>query len=178
MDNYLEEIVVKKNRTLNNILYALSMVLMVFFGIVALLNLSTMSVSGSIVMSLVYVAVFGGLAFLIWWKKDMLRMEYEYTFTNGELDFAYVVGNKKRKELGSMRVKNVDACGLVSSGSFNRYVNTPGVKKMNWFLNRDAELLFFYFQKDGNKRIIICEPSEEMVNMIKLYLPRGVFQVN
>jgi hypothetical protein len=115
---------------------------------------------------------------LIWWKKDILRLEYEYTFTNGELDFACVYGNKKRKNLGSMRVRNVEACGMVQSGSFQRYLRMPSVKTTNWFLNRDADLLFFFFQKDGNKRIIVCEPSEAMTDMIKQYLPRGAFQIN
>lgn len=77
-----------------------------------------------------------------------------------------------------MRVKNVEACGMVKSGSFQRYVSMPGVKKTNWFLNRGADLLYFYFQKDGSKRVIIMEPTEEMVSLIKLYLPRGTFQVN
>lgn len=178
MDNYREEIVVKKNQAVNNILHALLMVVMVLSGLLALLNLSSIAVSGNFLGSLLYTVFYGGIAFLIWWKKDMLRREYEYTFTNGELDFAVVYGNKKRKELGSMRVKNVEAAGLVSSGSFNRYVNMPGLKKFNWFLNRDAELFFFYYVKDGNKRMIICEPSDEMVAMIKIYLSRGAFQVN
>ena len=178
MDNYLEEIVVKKNRTLNSILYGLLIVVMVFSGLLAFLNLSSLAMSDNLIISIVYIVIYGGIAFLIWWKKDTLRMEYEYTFTNGELDFACVMGNKKRKELGSMRVKNVEAAGMVSSGSFKRYVSMQGVKKSNWFLNRDAELFYFYFQKDGNKRLIICEPSPEMVEMIKIYLPRGVLQVN
>lgn len=52
----------------------------------------------------------------------------------------------------------------------------PDVKKNNWFLNRGSELYFFYFQKENNKRIIILEPSEEMVSYIKQYLPHGAYQ--
>ncbi len=178
MDNYREEIVVKNNRTLNNVLYALLMVLMVFSGAMALLNLSSITVSGNILGSIIYIVAYGGIAFLIWWKKDILKTEYEYTFTNGELDFATVMSNRKRKELGSMRVKNVEAFGAVSSGSFNRFVNMPGLKKSNWFLNRDGNLHFFYYQKEGTKKMIIFEPSDEMVQMIKIYLPHGVYQIN
>lgn len=178
MDNYREEIVVKKNRALNTVLHALLCVVMVFSGLLAAISLTSISMSENILMSIIWMLAYGGIAFLIWWKKDTLRMEYEYTFTNGELDFACVYGNKKRKTLGSMRVKNVEACGMVRSGSFNRYISMPGVKKTNWFLNREAELLYFYFQKDGNKRIIICEPTDEMITMIKQYLPRGAFQNN
>lgn len=178
LDNYREEIVVKKNRVLNEILYALLMFVMGVCALLAVVTLSSMAMSESFVMSIIWTVVYGGIAFLIWWKKDTLKTEYEYTFTNGDLDFAAVYGNRKRKELGSMRVKNVEASGMVSSGSFHRYASMPGVKKTNWFLNRDADLLYFYYQKDGAKRIIICEPSEEMVEMIKMYLGRGVWQTN
>lgn len=178
MDNYREEIVVKKNRIVQNVLHALLCVVMVFSGLLAAISLTSISMSENIVMSIIMTLIYGGIAFLIWWKKDMLRMEYEYTFTNGELDFACVLGNKKRKNLGSMRVRNVEACGMVQSGGFQRYIKMPGVKKTNWFLNREADLLYFYFQKDGTKRVIICEPTEAMIAMIKQYLPRGAFQVN
>lgn len=163
---------------MNNVLYGLLMVIMVISAIMAFMYLTSLTMSENLIISIIWIVIYGGIAFLIWWKKDMLRMEYEYTFTNGELDFACVMGNRKRKEMGSMRVKNVEACGMVSSGSFQRYVNMQGLKKMNWFLNRDSELFFFYYQKDGNKRMIICEPSDEMIEMIKTYLPRGVFQIN
>ena len=178
MDNYKEEIIIKRNRLGNNILYAFLCVIMVFSGLFALLNLSQISFGQNIVILLVYAAFSGGVAFLICWKKDLLRLEYEYTFTNVDLDFACVLGNKKRKNLGTMRVKNVEACGMVASGSFQRYISMPGVKKSNWFLNRDGNLFYFYYQKNGEKHIIVLEPSQEMIEMIKLYLPRGVYQTN
>lgn len=178
MDNYREEIVIKHNRAGNNILYALLCIIMVLSGATALLYISQITFSQNILMTIVKTVVYGGIAFLIWWKKDMLRLEYEYTFTNGDLDFACVMGNKKRKNLGTMRVKNVEACGMVASGSFQRYVSMPGLKKSNWFLNRDGNLFYFFYQKNNEKHMIVIEPTDEMIEMIKLYLPRGVYQTN
>ena len=119
---------------------------------------------------------FIGGAVLLFLFKDRLKTEYEYTFTNGDLDFAQVFNNQKRKSLGSLKVTRVDAFGPVSGSSFQRYVSMPGIKRNNWFLNRGAELYYFYFQKENNKRIIIFEPNEEMVSYIKQYLPRGAWQ--
>ena len=178
MDNFREEIVVKQNRLANDVLHAVLSVVMVLSALMAAMALASFTLAENLVIQIIQLLLFGGIAFLIWWKKDVLRMEYEYTFTNGELDFAAVYANKKRRNMGSMRVKNVEACGMVRSGSFQRYISMPGVKKTNWFLNRGAELLYFYFVKDGSKRVIILEPSEKMVEMIKQYLPRGAFQVN
>lgn len=188
MDNFREEIVVKKNRTLNSILYGVLMVLMVLFALIAAMLLSTLS-AGINVVSIVAMVIFAGLAFLIFWKKDTLRTEYEYTFTNGELDFAKVLGNSKRKNLGSMRVKNVEACGHVAHTSFQRYITMPGVQKTNWFLNRDGNLFYFFYTKnnqaqggkpvnakDSGKRVIVIEPTEEMVALIKQYCSHGAYQ--
>ena len=92
------------------------------------------------------------------------------------MDFAKVLRNTKRKELGSMTVANVSACGHVAHESFRRYLSMKDVQKKNWFLNRDGNLFYFYYVKENRKNMIIIEPSEEMVDMIRKYLPMGVYQ--
>ena len=87
-----------------------------------------------------------------------------------------VYNNKKRKSLGSLNVRNIESFGKVNSEKFKRYLNMPGVKRMNWFLNREAELYYFYFTKDTAKKMISLEPSDEMVDYIKQYIPRGTYQ--
>ena len=185
MDSFLEEVVVKRKRGLEGLLYALSWVMLVLFGLYAFLQLqnvtlvlSTEGFSTSVLIYAAQLVIFGGAAVLLFLRKDQIKMEYEYTFTNGQMDFAQVFNNKKRKNLGTMNVRNVEACGLVASGSFQRYINMPGVKRTNWFLNREAELFYFYVPKDNNKRIILIEPSEEMIGLIKTYIPQGVWQNN
>ena len=177
MDHFLEEVVIKQKNIANRIAYAFSWVLLIFSGLLAMMNMSgIMGRGGFDLLSLIFTLVFGGIAVAIFLFHDRLLTEYEYTFTNGALDFAEVYNNKKRKSLGSLNVKTVEAFGKVNSGAFNRYLNMPGVKRMNWFLNREAELYFFFFAKDSNKKMIILEPSEEMVGLIKQYIPRGVYQ--
>ena len=177
MDHFLEEVVVKQKNALNRIAYALSWVFLVISALLAMMSFSgIMGQGGFNIYALITTLIFGGMAFAIFFFHDRLLTEYEYTFTNGALDFAEVYNNKKRKSLGSLNVKTVEAFGKVNSGAFNRYLNMPGVKRMNWFLNREAELYFFFFSKDNNKKMIILEPSEEMVGMIKQYIPRGVYQ--
>ena len=94
------------------------------------------------------------------------------------MDFARVFNNKKRKSLGTMNIKNIEACGKVSSGSFHRYLSMPGVRRLNWFLNRDAERFYFYFVKDNVKSLMIIEPSDEMVQLIIRYAGQGKYQQN
>ncbi len=175
MDHFLEEVVVKRRNTVNRILYYLSWVIMIFAALVASITLSSLMTSFNL-YSLVVTLLSAGIAVYTWFFHDKLLTEYEYTFTNGALDFAEVYNNKKRKSLGSLNVKNVEAFGKVSSPAFQRFLNTPGVKRMNWFLNRDAELYYFYFTKESDKKMIILEPSEEMVGYIRQYLPHGAYR--
>ena len=175
MDHFLEEVVVKHRNTVNRILYYLSWVVLVFSALIACITFSTLTRQFSL-YSVIVILLTGGIAVYTWFFHDRLLTEFEYTFTNGALDFAEVYNNKKRKSLGSLNVKNVEAFGKVSSSSFQRYLNTPGVKRMNWFLNRDAELYYFYFTKETDRKMIILEPSEELVGYIKHYLPNGAYR--
>jgi hypothetical protein len=181
LDNFKEEVIVKRHRGLNSLMYGLSWIFLVIFGMIALLNLSSI-MSGSVFtesgfnwLTIVYVVVFGGLAYLLWRNKDNYRTEYEYTFTNGDLDVSKVLGNARRKYLTSLPMKNVESAGRVTDQSFQRYVSMKDVKKHNWFLNRDSNLCYFYFVKNSVKHVIVIEPSDEMVEMAKPYLNYGVW---
>jgi len=174
MDHFLEEVVIKRNRTMQDLLYYLGNVVMVLFALIGFWMLATLF-SSFTVAALVFTLFFCGVAVLLYLYKDRLRTEYEYTFTNGDLDFAQVFNNQKRKNLGTMRVKNVESFGPVNSENFRKLINMPGIKRRNWFLNRDAELYYFYYQKDGGRTMIVMEPSRDMVGMIRKYLPHGVY---
>ena len=71
MDNFKEEIVVKRNRTLDQILYGFCWISIVVFGLIALTSFyGIIGATGFNWVSLVIAVVFGGLAFLLWRNKD------------------------------------------------------------------------------------------------------------
>lgn len=174
-DHFLEEVAVKQKNTVNRILYYLSWVVIIVSALLAMIFFSALS-RGFSLYTLVLLLLCGGMAVYTYLMHDRILTEYEYTFTNGALDFAEVYNNKKRKSLGSLNVRNVESFGKVSSEQFRRYLEMPGLKRMNWFLNRDAELYYFFFTKDSDRKMIILEPSEEMVSYIKQYIPHGVYR--
>lgn len=185
MDQFMEEVVTKRNRGMESFVYVLSWVFMILTGIITIFmfNLITMTISAQgfsagLILDIVLTLLMAGSCVLLFLYKDRIRTEYEYTFTNGVMDFAKVFNNRKRKALGTMNIRNVEACGLVSSGSFHRYVSMQGVKRINWFLNRDAELFYFFFQKDGKKSLMVIEPSETMRQLIIRNVGQGKYQQN
>lgn len=175
MDCFKEDVVVSRNNLLGNVLYVLCWVLLVVFGLYGLLMLQVLVVSFNV--ATVLMTIFGiGAAVLLFFLKDNFKVEFEYAFTNGSLDFAKVLRGAKRKELGSMNVANVSACGHVAHDSFRKFLAMKDVKRRNWFLNRDGNLFYFYYVKENQKNMIVIEPSEEMVEMIRRYVPAGVYQ--
>lgn len=175
MDNFKEEIVSPRSTVMANILYILAWILMIVFGLYAMMMLQFVFVSFNL-GTLVGLVSSAALAILLFIYKDHLKLEYEYSFTNGSLDFAKVMRGASRKELGSMNVQNVTACGHVAHESFQRFLSMKDVEKKNWFLNRDGNLFYFYYVKNDKKHMIIIEPTEELVDMIRRYLPVGVYQ--
>ena len=175
LDNFKEDLVVARHNLLGNVLYVFCWVFTVVFALYALLMLQVVVFAfdaASLVMTLFSAAG----AVLMFLAKDNFKVEFEYTFTNGSLDFAKVIAGAKRKELGSMTVANVAACGHVAHDSFRKFLAMKDVQKKNWFLNRDGNLFYFYYVKENKKNMIIIEPSEEMVELIRRYLPAGVYQ--
>ena len=184
MDDFLEIYAIRRKQSLYTAIYYLCWLLLIVSGLIAAISLSGIvgmdQETGSMRFSLVNLittVLFGGAAFLLWRGSDNCRVEYDYTFTNGNLDVSRVLNNKRRKYLTALEMKNVIRCGPAAGPAFMKTLNEPGVKRHNWFLNRDAHLYFFYFQKKGVKHVIILELNQEMVDMIrsKNYLPRGVW---
>lgn len=175
LDNYKEDIVSRRNQTLPSILYMICWVFVIILALYASLLLQVVFMQFNFISLLLLVAS-AGLAVLLFFKKDDFKVEYEYTFTNGTLDFARVLRSARRKELGSMNVANVSACGHVAHDSFRKFLSQKDVEKKNWFLNRDGNLFYFYYVKENKKHMIIIEPSEEMVDMIRRYVAVGAYQ--
>lgn len=175
MDSFYEQLVVKKNRIVNDILYVLIVTVMIGFGLLAIISLNRIfrNTGFSIGSLLLTVVGFGGTAFLFYYKDEM-RVEYEYAFTNGILDFAKVIANRKRKELLSLRIINIEACGPVSDPSFKRCDTMPEAKKIKCYLNPDSELYYIYIINGGVKQLITFEPDSELLGLIREANPQKV----
>ncbi len=184
MDDFLETYAVRKHQAPFTLVYYLCWVLVIVLLLIAAISLPGIvganPETGSLIFSwqrLLILLVAGAAAYFLWRWSDNCRVEYDYTFTNGNLDVSRVLNNKRRKYLTALEMKDVIHCGPAAGPAFMKTLNEPGIKRHNWFLNRDAYLYYFYFQKKGQKHVIVLELNREMVAMIRSrsYLPRGVW---
>lgn len=178
MDLFREESVHKVDTGLNSLIYVLAWIGMVLFGVLAVMTFQAfinMIIQGSInLISLASSVVFAGLTILCFIVRNNQKVEYDYTFTNGTLDIAKIINNSNRKKLLSADIKEFEIIAPTSDDGFTRMLNHPGIKKYNYFLNRGGGLYYGVFTHNGNKSILVFEPSEEMVKLFKQVNPRNV----
>ena len=184
MDDFLEQTAVRQKQGVFTLLYYLIWAFMLAFALTALFALVNVvgvnPETGGMMLNFPMLGIAlacGGLAFLGFRGKDECRVEYDYSFTNGSLDISKVMNERRRRYLCAMETKELLSCGPASGPAFQKALNEPGVKVHNWFVNREAKLTFFYFQKKGVKHVIVLELNDEMLAVIrsKKYLPKGVW---
>ena len=183
MDDFLEQVAMRRKQGAYTLLYVLCWFGIIFFGLIAAVSLSSIiganPETGGIqfsLQSLIMTVVTGGMAFLLWRASDLCRVEYDYTFTNGTLDVSRVLNNRRRKYLTALETKTVIRCGPAQGPVFKKTLNEKDVKVHNWFVNRDAKLYYFFFEKNSVKHIIVLELSDDMVAIMRSrsnYLPRN-----
>lgn len=184
MDDFLEQTAVRQKQGVFTLLYYLVWAVMIAFGLIAVMGLTSMigvnPETGGIAFhfpSLIMGVVFGALAFFCFRAKDECRVEYDYAFTNGSLDVSKVMNERRRRYLCAMETKDVISCGPAKGPAFQKALKEPGIKQHNWFVNREAKLTYFYFQKKGVKHLAVLELNDEMISVIrsKKYLQQGAW---
>lgn len=174
MDLFREESIHKVDSGLNTFVFVIANIGMVLFGFIGL-NMLMSILNGRInTVNIVGFVIFGGLAFGLFILRNNQKIEYDYTFTNGTLDIAKVINNTKRKKLLSTNIKDFEAIASTKDEGFTRMLQHPGIKKINYFLNKGGGLYYGVFNHGGAKSILIFEPSEEMVKLFKTVNPRNV----
>ncbi len=102
--------------------------------------------------------------------QDMY-VEYEYTFTNGDLDVDKIIAKKKRTEMLSVNVKSFTAFGKYNE-------ELPETEDMTVVVSSDNIASHEYYadfeHEEYGKTRLIFSPSESMLENIAKFLPRAL----
>ena len=181
MDNFLDIIIVRKKKGLFSLLYFFASVFMIIFalvGVIGLYNILPQSQEGSGFSinwgSAIIFLVCGGIAFLLYWQRGSLKIDYDISFTNGLVELARVANNIKRKELGRFYMKEVEIAELTTSSNYNRYTSMKNIKKIDVTLNKDVKKFFLVVRIKEAAHLVIMEYNKELVALMKQYNHRNV----
>ncbi|MCL2498949.1 MAG: DUF6106 family protein [Defluviitaleaceae bacterium] len=114
-----------------------------------------------------FAAVFGA-----WYGMSFLNVEYEYVFTNGDLDIDIIYNRARRKRLFSGHVNNFELmCHVednVRIGEFNSAQETR-----DYSSGVVGENTYAFLTTHNSKRLkIIFEPNEKLLKAIGTVLTR------
>lgn len=107
----------------------------------------------------------------VYFNVQNFYVEYEYAFTNGELDIDKIIAKKKRKHLISVNVAKFSAFGKYlddtdDSGDMTLIIASSNIASEEYYAD-------FPDEEYGNTRLVFC-PNEDMLEVINKSLPRAL----
>lgn len=168
MDTFMEKLVARK-KTLTDYLIIAATVIGTLLLIFVVLSIPILIRLG---LSLLFAA---GIAYLGYWVITSRNIEYEYIVTNGDLDIDIIISKRKRKRIFSASCKDFDIVSPVKSSRFDQSVQ--GIKnRIDASSSIDSpDAYFITLNYNGERTLVIFEPTEKMLNNFRLYIPRKVF---
>lgn len=174
-DHFREESVGRANTFLDIFVYVLYFVFIIIFGVLGMVGLSRLMNMDFAIQNILLFLICGGMAAGFWYLKDMRRIEYDYTFTNGAFDVAKIINKKRRKKIISIDVKDIEYIAPTSYKDFERTIKDSHItKKYNLFINRGGGLYYAVFTKTGTKNVMVFEPTTAMLKLFAVYKPRDI----
>lgn len=121
------------------------------------------------ILSMLLAIVCAALSAFFYTMAQNARVEYDYTFTNGTLDIAKILNEKKRKKVASIDVTAILEMKPITSDAFQAHFENRKIRKVNLFLNRGEHLYYMLFIKDEEKVIVVFEPDQRMLECMKMF---------
>lgn len=166
MDNFAEQLVSRnetRSEKINKIATLISGILFtICLALMGILQLSRLPIA----LMFFILAVGGGyVTYLLFQGR---YVEYEYTFTNGELDIDKIIARKKRKALLSVEVRTFSDFGKYSddmeeSEDMTVVFATDNIASNEYYADFD--------HKEYGKTRLVFVPDEKMLGNIKKFLP-------
>ncbi len=166
MDNFAEQLV-KKNETSSD---KTRRVVMLIVGVLFTASLALLSLlqSGSPVVSFLGLLLAAAAGYGTYYFVQNTYVEYEYTFTNGELDVDKIIAKKKRHEMLSTNIRQFTDFGKYDDGmdetdDMTVIMATDNVAEHEYYADFNDETV-------GKARLVFV-PDDRMLENIRKFLP-------
>lgn len=160
-DFYTEQLVERKAPAVTSILKV------IMIGITAVSFVFTLLIPFAIIVPIILVCV----DVVVFRSMDL---EYEYLFVNGNLDIDKIIAKSRRKRVFEMEITDLELIAPAGSPEVRQF---QGLKAQNFSSctpeGRKYEMIVV---KNGEKRRIVFEPNEKILDGMRMYAPRKVFR--
>lgn len=175
MDIFVEKIVKKKTDAIDTAIIAGSIILAIALIAAIILMLGPYGTS---------LLLCAGIAYLTYMIIASRRVEFEYAFTNGELDIDKITSKRKRKRVLSANCREFEIFARADSDKLNSSAEEIKDRIMAVSSLDSKDIYFFIVTKkdDENDRanarrvIVFFEPDERMLKSVRKMIPGKVFE--
>ena len=163
MDSYCEHLIpIRKDKKMIGLLIFIWVVLAAIIGVCFLL-LSKMGVF-SFVLSVA--AIIGGV-----WLTKQLNVEYEYIFTNGEIDVDIITSRTDRKRLITFKCKDIERIEKYRQG-LSMFEKEQYAKKSIYCNAKDEDVYCIAFKHKMGKVCLVMQIRKNMQEAMRPYLDK------
>lgn len=139
------------------------------FAAIIIIPIVTYSTAGKLLIT--FVPVWMGLCGIAYWYLSrFVNIEYEYRIVQGEFQMDVIYGQRQRKELITVRIRDMEiihpydeaaknavaACDIVYDCSISQKHPTP-------------DIYYFLYQENGKKAAVIFEATRKTLDIMKFY---------
>lgn len=166
MNDIFNEVMIKKDITLGRWLFD---ILLIFTSV------------NVVILSLMYLAFFAFIPILVVlilvpFLVRGRHVEYEYVLTNDQLDFDKITGKRRRKQLYSVDVRNIELMAPMTVDFKEDFFAAGSNKNVDLASNPRAPgrwFVVFNDHKDGRVTVVF-EPTVNMVKNMYIFAPRKI----
>lgn len=106
-----------------------------------------------------------------WYFSQLLNIEYEYIYMNGEIDFDKIMGRRKRKRIFTVRVSSFEEFGQYTANFDKSRFDI----KYNFAENLcETDYYMTFKNKEGKSCVLFFSPNEKLANELNKEYSRKV----
>ncbi len=105
------------------------------------------------------------------------NIEFEYALTNSEFDIDKIAAKKKRTRLANFDFKRAEIVANINDTEHSNILKDTSLKTLDYTSNTadKSNVYFVVVVIEGEKQIILFEPTQRMLENICKFNPRNVF---
>ncbi len=167
MEAFFERIISKK-KDMKDIIFIICIIcagLIIFSIILRISYLRTFSIV------LLAAEIFG-----IYYLIRIRNIEYEYSFSGGDLKIVKIVAKSKRREVFSSNCRDFNTVARLTDPRYNQEIGGT-VKKLDFTSTLShPDVFFITINYSGQKTMLFLEINQNMLKTIKMFIPNKVFE--
>lgn len=166
MEEVFVELIIKRKTGLKEVLLRALSVVVVLFVFLMTLQLMMLGITITILV--------GYAAYLVW---TYTRVEYEYSFLNGELTIDKIMGQRKRKSANSFDIKQAEIIAPTYSDEIIRRAGGV-VGTLDYSSGYKSDKLYSIIMNNGDGNVqVIFEPDNRIIDAMYRVRPNIVKRV-